>query len=148
VTLTLDNGFLRRECSHCERQFKWHHGPTESRPADAVEPAVYFCPYCGNTARLDKWGTKEQAAYIRDMLAGPAVQMLAEELRRTFPSDPKSLIRIEFQHEQPTPPASLYEPNDMVIVLPPCHAWEPLKIAPDWREPIHCLICGARFAVG
>ena len=28
VSFPLDSdGFIRRECPHCEREFKWHHGP-------------------------------------------------------------------------------------------------------------------------
>jgi hypothetical protein len=147
VPLPLDNGFLRRECPHCERQFKWHHGPTPNRPPDAVDPAVYFCPYCGDTALPDHWWTKEQAAYVRDTIAGPAVRAMADELKRTFKNDSSSLIRFDVDYKQPEPPPSLHEPNDMVLIEPPCHTWEPLKVDAAWREPIHCLICGTPFAI-
>ena len=25
-----------------------------------------------------------------------------------------------------------------------CHPKDPLKVAEDWAEPVHCVICGAR----
>jgi hypothetical protein len=28
----------------------------------------------------------------------------------------------------------------MIIVLSPCHPWEPIKIMEDWGEPVHCLV--------
>jgi hypothetical protein len=49
ITLPLDSdGFLRRECPKCEREFKWHEGPTEDRPQDWNDPPVYWCPLCGS----------------------------------------------------------------------------------------------------
>jgi hypothetical protein len=50
--------------------------------------------------------------------------------------------------DEPEPPAALHEPNDMIIVAPPCHSWEPVKVLeeaasrgvlPDLREAV----CGA-----
>jgi hypothetical protein len=41
VSMPLDEGFLRRECRGCSRQFKWFHGSTDERPACA-RPAIVF----------------------------------------------------------------------------------------------------------
>jgi hypothetical protein len=56
MSLPLDgDGFLRRECATCEREFKWlpspdqlEEGNGESRAAatDAQPPDAYYCPYC------------------------------------------------------------------------------------------------------
>jgi DNA-directed RNA polymerase subunit RPC12/RpoP len=49
MTIPLDSdGFLRRECPTCEREFKWR--PSEAEVEEHDEPADtvgYFCPYCG-----------------------------------------------------------------------------------------------------
>ncbi|WP_228783553.1 hypothetical protein [Nocardia cyriacigeorgica] len=44
-------------------------------------------------------------------------------------------------------PPMLTEPDDMDIVVPPCHDYEPVKV-PDFRDgPFFCLVCGDEFAV-
>jgi hypothetical protein len=56
MSLPLDkDGFLRRECPHCERQFKWWPtAPSEDAPEEARNtPEAYFCPYCHEPAPLD-----------------------------------------------------------------------------------------------
>ncbi len=52
MSLPLDgDGFLRRECPTCEREFKWlpspQHGEGDAAAAsDEPAPERYFCPYC------------------------------------------------------------------------------------------------------
>jgi hypothetical protein len=62
MTISLDSdGFLRRECPTCERDFKWR--PSEGEAEEAVESANdagYFCPYCGVQAPVDAWLTSAQ----------------------------------------------------------------------------------------
>ena len=148
MTLPLDNGFLRRECPRCERQFKWHHGATDARPEDAVEPDVYWCPYCGETALPDDWWTAEQLEFATASAAGPVMRDIAEDFNRSVRQQPNSFLKVSMKHDEPEPPSALHEPPDMVTVLSPCHPWEPIKIAEDWSGPIHCLVCGTTFAVG
>jgi len=146
VPFPLDEGFLRRECPHCERQFKWHAGPPDDRPDEAVDPDVYWCPYCGETALPDSWWTPAQLDFAAQSLAGPAVREIAGELRDAT-RRASGLIKFAVEYEEGEPPHALHEPPDMVIVQSPCHPWEPLKIAEDWHQPVHCLVCGTRFAV-
>lgn len=149
ATFPLDNGFLRRECPHCERHFKWHHGPTDDRPEDVTDPDVYFCPYCGETANPDEWWTREQLEYARGLLAGPALKFMGDKVEKMARSVSRNgLIRMEVQRPRaPQPPAALSEPSDMMTVLPPCHPWEPIMVANDWQSPIYCLVCGQPFTV-
>ncbi len=147
VELPLDDGFLRRECPSCERQFKWHHGPTGERPDGAVDPAVYWCPYCGETAPPDHWWTTEQLRYVQERVAGGAIREIAGEFNRSLGRQRNSFVKFSMSYDEPEPPSALHEPADMVMVEPPCHSWEPLKIAADWPKPVHCLICGRQFAL-
>ena len=73
--------------------------------------------------------------------------MVADELKDAFKPMETGLIKITMSVDQKDsePPSALHEPADMILVEPPCHPWEPLKIAEDWREPIHCLLCGEAF---
>lgn len=64
MSLPLDgDGFLRRECPTCEREFKWlpspdqlEEGNGESRAAatDAEPPEAYYCPYCATRRRSSR----------------------------------------------------------------------------------------------
>ncbi len=149
MNLPLDEGFLRRQCPNCEREFKWHHGPTEGRPDDYADPDVYWCPYCGETAPGDHWWTEVQLEHAQETLAGPAMRMVADELGDAFKGTSGGSISfsVSTDDDEPEPPAALHEPTDMMIVEPPCHPWEPIKIDESWTSPIHCLLCGAPFAV-
>jgi hypothetical protein len=149
IHLPLDRGFLRRECPGCDRQFKWHNGPTEHRPRNAVDPDVYFCPYCGATAPPGSWWTREQLAYARESAVGPVTEAMSDALENAIgPQRSDSFIKIELQRPRvPEPPPALDEPGDMVAVESPCHPWEPIKVDTSWKEALHCLICGQRFAV-
>jgi hypothetical protein len=35
----------------------------------------------------------------------------------------------------------------MMIVISPCHSYEPVKVPEATEGPLHCLICGTPFAV-
>ena len=146
LTLPLDDGFIRRECPHCERQFKWHSGPTDDRPEDAIDPDVYSCPYCGETAPLDEWWTRAQLEFAKASLVGPVLDQLEDDLRGVTRrnSGPATL---SIERSDAEPPLPLHEPNDMQLVQSPCHPWEPMKVADDWSGALHCLVCGERFAV-
>lgn len=147
VSLPLDrDGFLRRECPHCERQFKWLH-TTDTDQSRHVEQ--YFCPLCHEPASLSRWLTKEQAAYIRDVAAaeilGPQLhewERLTQGLNR-----PGGLIQLNVKVTVPPRPETLVEANDMVRVDCPCHPEEPIKVPEDWQEEVACLICGICYPV-
>ena len=42
-----DDGFLRRACPTCEREFKWLPSTNDEEAIDSPEVDHYFCPYCG-----------------------------------------------------------------------------------------------------
>lgn len=140
-----DDGFLRRECPHCLRQFKWHHGSTADRPQDEADPPVYYCPLCGASAAPDQWWTQEQLAFMKESVAGPALREISNELGKAF-RGVKGLTFKSGQVDEPEPPAALHELNDMIILAPPCHPWEPVKVPAESTAHAHCLMCGEPFA--
>ncbi|WP_431277137.1 hypothetical protein [Leifsonia poae] len=149
VEYPLDSdGFLRRECPTCEREFKWHHGPTEEAPSDFVYPDVYWCPRCGKSAGHDSWWTQEQVEYSQAAMAVSANDMINEALTDAFKPNRKGLVHVEINEvARPGMPDPLVEPDDMMLIAPPCHPWEPVKIPEDATEPYYCLICGSAYAV-
>lgn len=148
ISLPLDSGFLRRECPTCRRAFKWWSHDAAGEPADAEPASFYFCPYCGTQADLDSWWTDEQLAFAEASIAGPAARWVGDELENLAQDVSGGLLSVSVSRgPEPAPPDPLIEPTDMVIVEPPCHPNEPLKVAEDWASALHCLVCGSRFSV-
>jgi ribosomal protein S27E len=146
VELSLDSdGFVRRECPTCEAEFKWFSHAEDDHDAERVNQ--YFCPLCGAPAGVDNWWTQAQVEHGRG-LAGPEMeQAVADAISDVFKGmkgitfKPNSSFSLDIE---PTDP--LHEPDDMVIVEPPCHPNEPLKVPEDATGHVHCLICGTEFA--
>jgi hypothetical protein len=139
-----DDGFLRRECPHCDQEFKWFHGPTAERPEGEPDPPVYYCPRCGVSGAPDQWWTEEHLAFIQEYAAAPVLRELSDEVEKAF-RGVKGLSFRRGQLDEPEPPAALHEPNDMIILAPPCHPWEPVKVPEETTARVHCLICGEPF---
>lgn len=147
MSLPLDeDGFVRRECPTCEREFKWHHAE-EGEASSPVPDGGYYCPYCVIQAGPDQWFTKPQIKLAEQTVAhefvGPELDKVLGgfnkrsgrggglEIKMTRSSGP----------EKPTPLDD--EPNDMRRVVFECHPEEPVKVLEDWTRPVHCLICGS-----
>jgi hypothetical protein len=135
-----DDGFLRRECPTCEREFKWFNSPEgEGEP---VPMGGYFCPYCRVQGPPDAWWTKEQLEHAKNRVArdvvGPELEKMARDLKR---SSRNSLISFDVKHETPPELDPMVEPIDMRRVDFECHPSEPLKVLDDWTRPVHCMIC-------
>ncbi len=150
VPMPLDNdGFLRRECPNCMRQFKWHSGPANEEAETQPTTDSYWCPFCGQAAAADQWWTTEQLEYARGVAMPAAIQYLDDELSSAFRGLNSKHIKIKKTGhlDVPNEPDPLTEPDDMMIVASPCHGWEPVKIPEGTTSPIYCLICGEAFAV-
>ena len=151
IDLPLDaDGFLRRECPNCERQFKWWTTPPSEEDAEEAQeaPDVYYCPYCHKPADPDAWWTKEQLEYAQELAAA---EVLGPELRR-FKNDverdarrSRGLIRFDVSLPPLSRPEPLAEPDDMVRVGVPCHPEEPTKVDEGWDGEVACLVCGIRY---
>jgi hypothetical protein len=155
MSLPLDgDGFLRRECPTCEREFKWLPSPdpeadeavvTETDSAES--PESYYCPYCAVTAPPDAWLTKAQIAVMEEIarreLVDPELDKLERSIKR-LNSSSGGLIRIEarLERDEPEPAPELDETDDMRRVDFTCHPAEPVKVLDDWERSVHCLICG------
>ncbi len=148
ITLSMEipvdsDGFLRRECPTCEREFKWLPAAEDD---DAVSPldGGYFCPYCGVQAPDDAWSTKAQLALARDItqaeVVEPMLSKFADDIARTFQR--AGMTTRSAPRRQLGEPEPLTEADDMTRVDFTCHPSEPLKVLDDWREPVRCLICG------
>jgi hypothetical protein len=140
-----DDGYLRRACPSCNRALKWFAGESTEQPPDLPEPERYYCPYCGAHADADQWWTAEQIAYAQAIAGAAALQSMEHEMERTFGKIPG--ITYQPARSSTPNPLPLSDQNDMAAVASPCHGFAPFKIDETWDEPIHCILCGERFAV-
>jgi hypothetical protein len=150
ISFPLDpDGFLRRACPSCDREFKWFSGRTEGAPDDWIDPPEYFCPYCARPA-AEGWYTHAQVAMMEEAVADRAADVVGDALDETARRINRRGKGIKMStsgrpRSRTSPPLS--EPNDMVGVEPPCHPFEPVKVLEGWSEPLHCLVCGSAFVL-
>lgn len=151
MSVPLDSdGFLRRECPTCDREFKWlpsGDSDTDNDPSAGAgnaidtDPAGYFCPYCGVQAPPSSWFTKAQI----DAAKAVTLQHIVPELENMGKGLERSSggligIRVEVPDAPDTP--TLTEADDMVRVDFVCHPSEPLKVLESWDRDVRCLVCG------
>ncbi len=138
VTLSIDDdGFLRRACPHCEREFKWLHGDR----GEPMPSGGYHCPYCDGRSD-DGWWTKPQLATIEGQ-AGEYMEGQLHDMLKPLKSSSSEFLKISVSHTPRSPvPVDPDEPNDMQRVDFPCHPTEPVKVLETWDDSPYCLICG------
>jgi hypothetical protein len=139
------DGFLRRECPHCEREFKWFAGETTDRPDDFEDPDAYYCPYCGQEAQHDAWFTQRQLEHAEEVATAAAYELASTELEDAF----RGVRNVTYKSDSSVepPPVAFVDPPDMLMVASPCHPFEPIKVTEDWASPLHCLVCGRQFVI-
>jgi hypothetical protein len=145
VAVPLDgDGFLRRECPTCEREFKWLPSEGETEGA-APDSAGYYCPYCAVQAN-EGWLTKAQVEVARATLMKEVVDPMLDDFTRKLQSSSSDTFKVTASHQSSPDPPTLSEPDDMRRVDFACHPTEPIKVLDGWTGAIHCLICGATAA--
>jgi hypothetical protein len=147
MKISLDKeGFLRRECPNCERQFKKRNANSDDNTTDNTSIESYYCPYCHEPAPLNAWWTKEQLEYAQQLAYKEVLEPELRNLQRQIESlNGSSFVHTDVKLSSPPEPNLLSEPNDMVRVEFPCHPEEPLKIDEAWDQDIACLICGIQY---
>ena len=148
--LPLDNdGFISRQCSTCREDFKWHSGPANEEAEQQLEADIYYCPLCGASALTDQWFTPDQLDYIQATGNAAAMKRFDDELPNLFRDMSSKHVKIKQTGRLDIPdlPDPLVEPDDMEIVVSPCHSYEPVKVPESLPGPFHCLLCGEAFAI-
>jgi DNA-directed RNA polymerase subunit RPC12/RpoP len=141
-SIPLDSdGFVRRECPHCAREFKWRLAADEEE-SEPIPVEGYACPYCAGRAPADHWWTKAQLEHAQQLAASAIFGPELKKLERR--ADPRSLISLEVKVDVPrTPPPLTRGPGDIRRVDFECHPSEAIKVFEGWTDDVHCLICGA-----
>ncbi len=162
ISFPLDSDkFLRRECPFCCREFKillreeelidlskersesFMLETTEDNSDVQSDADEYFCPYCGQTAKNDKWWTKEQAAYIKIHMNNIVFNLINDNFIRQLKSDVHNskMIKFEAKEMELTEPWISPESNDMVAFDLPC-CQRKIKVDEKWSGDLFCFFCG------
>lgn len=150
MRVPLDNdGFLRRECPNCERQFKQKHSEPNTELSTNNDTGSYFCPYCYQPAPENSWWTKEQIEYAQQLAFKEVLEPELQNFQRQIQSLNRQgdFVRIDSTLADIPGPTTLSETNDMFLVTFPCHPEEPLKIDEAWDQDVACLACGIQYPV-
>ena len=146
MSVPLDSdGFLRRECPTCEREFKWLPSGEDDGESTEAPDGGYFCPYCAIQAPPDSWLTNAQIELAQNLVAREVVEPMLKGFTRDFNRVGRlsgGLLRMSASYDVPDAMDPLTEADDMRRVDFLCHPAEPLKVRDDWDEQVHCLICG------
>lgn len=147
IGLPLDSdGFLRRQCPACQREFKWLYTESADETDEESTPQFYFCPYCGGQAAPDEWWTRDQLEAIQGAVFDKVVEPDVDELRnlaRDIRRGSGGLLSMDVTLERDDVPV-IQEVDDMVRVDFACHPDEPVKVVESWVEPVFCLTCGTQ----
>ena len=158
-----DDGFFRRECPFCRKEFKvllekeelldlaqkylysfMIERKEETKDLEDSERSEteFICPYCGQRASSDSWWTQEQVAYVGVVAKNIMPKRVNENLirKKTFGRPNSGMISMRFEAEQQEPWISP-EVNDMEIFDLPC-CQRKIKIEDDWIGVVHCFFCG------
>lgn len=149
ISVPLDSdGFLRRECPTCEREFKWLSSTNEEYVTEPVPDGGYFCPYCGIQAPPSSWFTHAQLELVENMVATEVVEPMLKDFGKTIEGIGRAsggLMTAKMEFDEPDEVDPLTEADDMRRVDFACHPSEPVKVLDDWDKQVRCLLCG-RFA--
>lgn len=172
ISLPLDSdGFLRRECPLCNKQFKVEFTDEERKTViqkeienyllqndviqkaeepEEVDEIEYWCPYCGQVAKSNSWWTNEQLEYIQIFPYNYMAEIVNKQLKewkRQFSRAGKGLISIKMNtKEMPyKDPWISPEIDDMTIVDLACCNLR-IKLEDSWSDAYYCYKCGFPYS--
>lgn len=145
MSVPLDSdGFLRRECPTCEREFKWLAATDDDEAADPPDGG-YFCPYCAIQAPPDAWFTEAQLELAENVVAREVIGPMLDDFGRDLKNIGRSsggFIDVSGSYDTTDEMDPLTEEDDMRRVDFSCHPGEPVKVLDHWDSAVHCLMCG------
>jgi hypothetical protein len=145
MSVPLDgDGFLRRECPTCEREFKWLPNADDEAESTEAPDGGYFCPYCAIQAPPGSWFTRAQLDLAQNIVATEVVGPMLKDFSRDLNSIGRSgeMFSVSASYDEPDEMDPLTEVDDMRRVDFACHPVEPVKVIDSWDGQVHCLSCG------
>lgn len=146
VSVPLDSdGFLRRECPTCEREFKWLANVDDETESTETPDGGYFCPYCAIQAPPDAWFTKAQLELAENAVAREVVGPMLDDLTRglnRIGRQSGGMFGVKASYDAPHEMDPLTDTDDLRRVDFACHPTEPVRVIDEWDGQAHCLVCG------
>lgn len=141
VSLPVDTeGFLRRACATCAREFKILDSDDDASEDEPDAPPIErFCPYC--RAEAEDWITPAQLEWAIAKATNEALRPVFDEFEESVQAVSSDFVQIEVSHSA-ADVEELLEPNDMERVEFECHPGDPLKVLGGWAASVHCHECG------
>lgn len=136
-----DDGFLRRQCHGCGREFKI---PVE----DGEVADLNYCPYCRADDDEHDWHTDEQLEYYQQLLMNALMPELGAELKKMAHDLEKSsggllTAKVDVPDEED----AFIRPEGPDMKLATCPQCEAaFKIEQYWLEDVTCISCGDAFS--
>lgn len=167
------DGFLRRSCPACGRDFKteintadlqWElaaqcrrMGVDVGEEPNESEPAQLRCPYCAHVAAPSEMHTEETIAYLKRLVHRevviPRLNRFTSDLEGMFPGGRHSgglvSISLEFNRSRiALPPRPIHgpEPPDLKVIDFLC-CRKKIKVSDAWAGIDACVYCGTTIAV-
>ncbi len=156
-----DEGFLRRECPFCSRQFKillekheielytnnflsafLSSEEEEEANENDENQTDYFCPYCEQFEPFNSWWTQEQTNYFMIFAENHAADLInnfVDSLSSSFKSN--SIMQFTANKMPKKVPWISPEENDMKEFNLQC-CDKKIKLLDGWTSIIHCHFCG------
>jgi hypothetical protein len=149
MALPLDeDGFLRRECPTCKREFKCIVAEDED-DATPAPPEGYYCPYCAVQAPPGSWWTKAQVEAVQGLAYREIVSPELDKLKRSVEQLNRGgggllgiSAKLDVPEDPEEPPMDETGPDDMRRVDIACHPDDPVKVLERWDRSVHCMVCG------
>ena len=156
-------GFVRRQCPHCRRQFKTRPSSLDGASLQqALAQAVthqnlddqraslkrWVCFYCGKSSAPEEYLTLEHRGWVNRVATALAERVRYEQLShvtRTLAQNPRPTFVP--MRPPPLPGVLPMEPDDMRRFLMLCCGDE-VKAATGWQQRYHCPRCGTEHDGG
>lgn len=167
LSIPLDSdGYLRRECPFCRKQFKvlipederenlasraiQDHLPedleVDTVDDEHVDQGTLVCPYCGQEHSVRAWWTQEQIEFFTQHARKIAHEIIQQTLGKSLRNLQRSSgglisVEVETDFDALGEPIIAPDPDDMTLFALPC-CERAIKIEDDWPGTIHCPYCG------
>jgi hypothetical protein len=146
------DGFMSRECPECEGRFKVEVDDeaggsdlSDEEALAAAEAMQRYCPLCHAVVDGNKWWTPEQIEYAASAVSA-VVQSKFQDMLEDTARQSRGIL--EFRRGAvPAVPAPPEETDGMLMVVPPCHEDDRLKVPDDWTAEVACHRCGVRYPI-
>lgn len=134
-----DDGLLRRECPHCNQEFKVDPGEETDESQD-----LYYCPLCGLPSSSNEQLTRDQTAHIEDVVMNAARGLInnsLEKLSRKIRNQP--YVNVDNQPLKNVEPQIQVEALDMKKITLDCCSQQISVMSPLTYKVIYCYKCGS-----